>query len=175
LDTVLNSDEIDNKIREALWRRLWAPSVNSVLLGSAEDLVGFEISHPGCITAGNLVDICIDLAHIDLVGPALSLRLTTKEHFGKDDEDELTSIVLDWMPDDYFDQIEEYWAVGEGHVFDWRIPRLSTAEYMEYLTNVVTRSCGEEREFGERMLISAVRNSKKIDNVRLAADAAPHR
>jgi hypothetical protein len=169
LEKILDSAGMHDRIREALWERFWAPSVNSILLGSVEDLVGFEISHPGCIELINLIDICIDLADRDLFGPALSLRLITREHFGKEDQDQLTSIVMEWMPEDYFDQIEKYWVVGEGHVFDWRIPRISTAVYMEYLTEFVANSCDEEREFGERLLISAARNSQKIDNVWMAA------
>jgi|GEM_PF-2781704 hypothetical protein len=36
--------------------------------------------------------------------------------------------------------IGEYWAVGQGRLFDWRIPRLPATAYIEYLTNVVANS-----------------------------------
>jgi hypothetical protein len=77
---------------------------------------------------------------------------------------------MEWMPEDYFDEFEEYWAVGEGHLFGWRIPRMSAREYINHLTNMVANSSGEKREFGERMLVSAARNLNKIERVRLAAE-----
>jgi hypothetical protein len=76
---------------------------------------------------------------------------------------------MEWMPEDYFDEIEKYWAVGEGHLFDWRIPRMSAVDYIHLLTKLIANSLGEEREFGEKMLISAARNLSRIDEIRAAA------
>jgi hypothetical protein len=170
LESQLENNDIENRIHEALELRFAAPSVHSVLLGAVEDLVGFEVSHPAFLTDTNFVETCSALAESGLVGPALSLRLIAKDHFRKGEEHELASIVKEWMPEDYFDQIEEYWAFGEGHLFGWRIPRMSAGQYIEHLTEMVANSRGEERDFGERMLVSAARNAKRIEEVRLAAD-----
>ncbi len=57
--------------------------------------------------------------------------------------------------------IGEYWAVGQGRLFDWRI-RVSHKRGCKF-----PRGTGE---FGERMLVSAARNVDKMEKVRLAAD-----
>jgi hypothetical protein len=165
LEKQLDNDHIDDKIHEALELRFAAPAVNSVFLGAAED---FEISHPSFLMDINFAETCSELANSDLVGPALALRLIANDHFETGEEDRLPSLIMEWMPEDYFDQIEEYWAVGEGHLFDWRIPRMSASQYIDHLSDRVANSSGDEREFGERMLVLAARNSKTIERVRLA-------
>jgi hypothetical protein len=170
LERELDNDDLDDRVHRALELRFQAPSINSVSLGAVEDLVGFEISHPAFLEDTNFVETCNALAEIGLIGPALSLRLIARDHFRPGDEEKLASIVMEWMPEDYFDEIEEYWEIGKSHLFDWRIPRMSASQYIECLTKIVANSSGEEREFGERMLVSAARNSKKIEEVRLAAD-----
>jgi hypothetical protein len=169
LQTHLDNEQIEDEIHKALELRWSAPSTNSVFLGAAEDMVGFEIRHPTFRTDIHFTETCGALAEEGLVGPALSLRLIAEDYFPENEEDELGSILMEWMPEDYFDEIETYWTVGEGHLFDWRIPRMPPDQYIKYLADVVANSCGKERDFSELMLVSAARNSKKIEEVRLIA------
>jgi hypothetical protein len=170
LESQLGNDDVDFNIHRALVLRVEAPSINSVLLGTVEDLVGFEMTHPAFLKDTNFVETCSVLAESGLDGPALALRLFANDQVWKREEDKLASILMEWMPEDYFDEIEEYWVIGEGHRFNWRIPRMPASQYVEYLTIMVATSCGEEREFGEKMLVSAARNSKKIEEVQRVAD-----
>ena len=132
-------------------------------------MVGFEIRHPEFLKDINFTETCSALAESGLVGPALSLRLIAEDYFAQDEDAKLEPIVMEWMPEDYFDEIDKYWTVGEGHLFDWRIPRMSAGEYIQHLANIVANSCGKERDFAEAMLVSAARNSTIIDEVWLAA------
>jgi hypothetical protein len=78
LEKQLDNDDIDNMIHRALELRFAAPSVNSVFLGAAEDLVGFELSHPAVLADTNIAETSSALADSGLVGPALSLRLIAR-------------------------------------------------------------------------------------------------
>ena len=65
LEDQFDRDEINEKIHEALELRFAASSSNSVFLGSVEDMVGFEISHPAFRTDINFAETCEALSDSD--------------------------------------------------------------------------------------------------------------
>ena len=169
LEDHLGRDEINDMLHNALELRFAAPSSNSVLLGAAEDMIGFEIGEPAFLTDASFAETCAALTDAGLVGPSLSLQLIAKNHLAEHETPSLGSILMEWMPDDYFDRIDEYWTIGEGHLFGWRIPRMSAAEYIKHLTKVIVESDDREQVFAQKMLVSAAQNSGIIETIGLTA------
>lgn len=79
LEDQFDRDEINEKIHEALELRFAAPSSNSVFLGSVEDMVGFEISHPAFRTDISFAGTCVALSDSGCVLIVTSDRKSTRK------------------------------------------------------------------------------------------------